>query len=159
MVQGQDVYYYQFKRKTKFYGTGIDISEKCLKITKINAINLKVNQRLKLLKTDVDKFISSKYDLIVSNPPYIVKSKLKYLDRDVVKYEPTQALNGGLDGLSEIRKVVKNPLNWLKKVLILEIGCDQKNKVINLLKKEGFYINSTLKDLAENDRCVVCTKI
>ena len=52
------------KEKRNFYGTGIDISEKCLKITKINAINLKVNQRLKLLKTDVDKFISSKYDLI-----------------------------------------------------------------------------------------------
>ena len=149
------------KEKRNFYGTGIDISEKCLKITKINAINLKVNQRLKLLKTDVDKFISSKYDLIVSNPPYIVKSKLKYLDRDVVKYEPTQALNGGLDGLSEIRKVVKKSSELIKKKgkLILEIGCDQKNKVINLLKKEGFYINSTLKDLAENDRCVVCTKI
>ena len=149
------------KEKRNFYGTGIDISDKCLKITKINAINLKVNQRLKLLKTDVDKFISSKYDLIVSNPPYIIKSKLKYLDRDVVKYEPTQALNGGLDGLSEIRKVVKKSSELIKKKgkLILEIGCDQKNKVINLLKKEGFYINSTLKDLADNDRCVVCTKI
>ena len=95
------------KEKKNFYGTGIDISEKCLKITKINAINLKVNQRLKLFKTNVDKFMIGKYDLIVSNPPYIVKSKLKYLDRDVVKYEPTQALNGGLDGLSEIRKVIK----------------------------------------------------
>ncbi len=149
------------KEKKNFYGTGIDISKKCLKISKINAINLKVDQRLKLLKTDVDKFISSKYDLIVSNPPYIVKSKLKYLDRDVVKYEPTQALNGGLDGLSEIRKVVKKSSELIKKKgkLILEIGGDQKNKVINLLKKEGFYINSTLKDLADNDRCVVCTKI
>ena len=79
----------------------------------------------------------------------------------MVKYEPTQALNGGLDGLSEIRKVVKKSSELIKKKgkLILEIGCDQKNKVINLLKKEGFYINSTLKDLAENDRCVVCTKI
>ena len=94
------------KEKKNFYGTGIDISKKCLKISKINAINLKVDHRLKLIKTDVDKFISSKYDLIVSNPPYIVKKKLKYLDKDVVKYEPTQALNGGIDGLSEIRKVI-----------------------------------------------------
>jgi len=149
------------KEKKNFYGTGIDISKKCLKISKINAINLKVNQRLKLIKTDVDKFISSKYDLIVSNPPYIVKSKLKYLDRDVVKYEPNVALNGGLDGLSEIRKVIKKSSELIKKKgkLILEIGFDQKIKVINLLKKEGFYINNTLKDLAANDRCIVCTKI
>ena len=149
------------KEKRNFYGTGIDISDKCLKITKINAINLKVNQRLKLLKTDVDKFISSKYDLIVSNPPYIINKKLKYLDRDVVKYEPTQALDGGLDGLSEIRKVIYKSSELIKKKgkLILEIGFDQKNKVINLLKKEGFYINSTLKDFADNDRCIVCTKM
>ncbi len=149
------------KEKKNFYGTGIDISKKCLKISKINAINLQVDQRLKLLKTNVDKFISSKYDLIVSNPPYIVKSKLKYLDRDVVKYEPNIALNGGLDGLSEIRKVIKKSSELIKKKgkLILEIGFDQKNKVINLLKKEGFYINNTFKDLANNDRCIVCTKI
>ena len=149
------------KEKKNFYGTGIDISKKCLKISKINAINLKVHHRLKLIKTDVDKFISSKYDLIVSNPPYIIKKKLKYLDRDVVKYEPTQALNGGIDGLSEIRKVIYKSSELIKKKgkLILEIGFDQKKKVINLLNKEGFYINSTHKDLAGNDRCIVSTKI
>ena len=149
------------KEKKNFYGTGIDISKKCLKISKINAINLKVSSRLKLFKTDVDKFISSKYDLIVSNPPYIVKKKLKYLDRDVVKYEPTQALNGGVDGLSEIRKVINKSSELIKKKgkLILEISFDQKNKVINLLNKKGFYINNTYKDLADNDRCIVCTKI
>ena len=149
------------KEKKNFYGTGIDISKKCLKISKINAINLKVDHRLKLIKTDVDKFISSKYDLIVSNPPYIDKKKLKYLDRDVVKYEPTQALNGGLDGLSEIRKVISKSSELIKKKgkFILEIGFDQKKKVINLLKKEGFYINNAYKDLADNDRCIVCTKI
>ena len=149
------------KEKKNFYGTGIDISKKCLKISKINAINLKVDHRLKLIKTDVDKFISSKYDLIVSNPPYIIKKKLKYLDRDVVKYEPTQALNGGVDGLSEIRKVINKSSELIKKKgkLILEISFDQKNKVINLLNKKGFYINNTYKDLADNDRCIVCTKI
>tara|TARA_Y100000590_G_scaffold190436_1_gene216750 strand:- start:329 stop:1171 length:843 start_codon:yes stop_codon:yes gene_type:complete len=149
------------KEKRNFYGTGIDISKKCLKISKINAINLKVDHRLKLIKTDVDKFISSKYDLIVSNPPYIVKKKLKYLDKDVVKYEPNQALNGGIDGLSEIRKVINKSSELIKKKgkLILEIGFDQKNKVINLLNKKGFYINNIYKDLADNDRCIVCTKI
>ena len=149
------------KDRKDFYGTGIDISKKCLNISKINAINLKVNSRLKLYKSDVDKFNLGKYDLIVSNPPYIKKCKFKYLERDVAKFEPRSALDGGLDGLSEIRKVVKKASELIKRngTFILEIGFDQKNKVINLLKKEDFYINSTQKDLANNDRCIICTKI
>ena len=149
------------KEKKTFFGTGIDKSGKCLKISKINAANLKVCSRLKLFKSDVDKFNLGKYDLIVSNPPYINTCKIKYLERDVAEFEPKLALDGGLDGLSEIRKVIKKSSELIKKnsKFILEIGFDQKNKVINLLKKEGFYINSTQKDLANNDRCIVSTKI
>ena len=99
------------KEKKNFYGTGIDISKDTLNICKINAVNLDVSNRLKLFKTDVDKFIIGKYDLIISNPPYINKNKIKYLDLDVAKYEPLLALDGGLDGLSEIRKVINNRLN------------------------------------------------
>ena len=149
------------KERKNFYGTGIDISKKCLNICQINAMNLDVVSRLKLYKSDVDKFNLGKYDLIVSNPPYIKTSKLKYLERDVAEFEPKLALDGGLDGLSEIRKVIKKSSELIKKngKFILEIGFDQKNNVINLIKKEGFYINSIQKDLAKNDRCVVCTKI
>ena len=95
------------------------------------------------------------------NPPYIKKHKIKYLEKDVAKFEPKLALNGGLDGLSEIRKVIKKSSELLKKngKFILEIGFDQKNNVINILKKKGFYINSAQKDLAYNDRCIVSTKI
>ncbi len=147
--------------KKNFYGTGIDISKNCLNISKINAINLKINSRLKLFKTNVDKFNIGKYDLIVSNPPYIINYNIKYLERDVAKFEPKLALNGGLDGLSEIRKVIKKSSELIKKngIFILEIGFDQKNKVTNLLRNEGFYINSIQKDLAKNDRCIVCTRI
>ncbi len=149
------------KEKKNFYGTGIDISKKCINISKLNAINLNLDNRLKLYKSDVDKFNLGKYDLIVSNPPYINNYKLKYLDKDVFDYEPKLALNGGLDGLSEIRKVIKKSSELIKKngKFILEIGLDQKNKVFNLLKKEGFYINSTHKDLGKIDRCIICTKI
>ena len=149
------------KERENFYGTGVDISKKCINISKMNANNLKVSSRLKLYQTNVDKFNLGKYDLIVSNPPYIKRCKLKYLERDVVKFEPILALDGGLDGLSEIRKVIKKSSELIKKngKFILEIGFDQKNKVINLLKKEGFYINSVQKDLAMNDRCIVSTKI
>ena len=149
------------KEKKNFYGTGIDISKKCLNISKINAKNLKVEARVKFYKSDVDKFDLGKYDLIVSNPPYIKKFDLKYLDKDVVNFEPKLALDGGLDGLSEIRKVITKSSELIKKngKFILEIGFDQKNKVINLLKDKGFYINSILKDLAKNDRCIISTKI
>ena len=149
------------KERKGFHGVGVDISKKCLNISKINAKNLKVSSRVKFFKTDVDKFAQGKYDLIVSNPPYIKKHNLKYLEKDVINFEPKLALNGGLDGLSEIRKVINKSSELIKKngKFILEIGFDQKNKVINLLKKEGFYINSTLKDLAKNDRCIVSTKI
>ena len=149
------------KERENFRATGIDLSKKCLIICKKNAIAHKVSSRLKLYKSDVDKFNLGKYDLIVSNPPYIKTFKLKYLEKDVAEFEPRLALDGGMDGLSEIRKVIKKSSELIKKrgKLILEIGFDQKNKVIKLLKKEGFYINSTQKDLANNDRCIVSTKI
>jgi release factor glutamine methyltransferase len=149
------------KERENFYGAGVDISKKCIDICKINAINLKVSSRITLYKSDVDKFNLGKYDLIVSNPPYIKKLKLKYLERDVFEFEPKLALDGGLDGLSEIRKVIKKSSELIKKngKFVLEIGFNQKNKVVKLLKEKGFYINCTLKDLALNDRCIVSTKI
>jgi release factor glutamine methyltransferase len=149
------------KEKKNFYGTGIDVSKNCLNISKINAVNLDVNSRVRFFKSNVDKFNLGKYDLIVSNPPYINKHDIKYLERDVINFEPRLALDGGLDGLSEIRKVIKKSSELIKKngKFILEIGFDQKNKVINLLKQKGFYINSTLRDFANNDRCIICTKI
>ena len=149
------------KEKRNFYGTGIDISKNCLNISRINAINHNVQDRLKLVKTNVDKFNYGKYDIVISNPPYINKFKIKYLEKDVANFEPNLALNGGIDGLSEIRKVIKKSSELIKTngKLVLEIGFDQKNKVVNLLKKKGFYINKTIKDLANNDRCIVCTKI
>ena len=83
---------------------------------RIKCNRLKVVSRVKLYKSDVDKFNFGKYDLIVSNPPYIKKCKLKYLEKDVANFEPTLALNGGLDGLSEIRKVIKKASELIKKM-------------------------------------------
>ena len=149
------------KERKNYIGVGIDINKKSIDVCKINTSKLNLNNRVKFFKSDIDNFNNGKYDLIVSNPPYINKRDLKYLDRDVANFEPRLALDGGLDGLSEIRKVIKKSSELVKKngKLILEIGFDQKNKVINLLKKEGFYINSAQKDLSNNDRCIVSTKI
>ena len=149
------------KEKKKFYGTGIDISQKCLNISKINANKLGLENRVKFFKSDVDNFNYDKYDLIISNPPYINKLDLKYLERDVYAFEPKKALDGGLDGLSEIRKVIKKSSELIKKngIFFLEIAFDQKEKVKNLLKNRGFYIERILKDFAKNDRCIISKKI
>ena len=148
------------KEKKNFLGKGLDLSKDSIQLCKTNADNLKVNNRLKLFKTDIDNFNIGKYDLIISNPPYIKKLDLNYLDKDVIKYEPRLALDGGLDGLSEIRKFVKKSSELIKKrgKLFLEISHDQKNEVKKILTENGFYINKTVKDLAENDRCIISTK-
>ena len=149
------------KEKRNFNGIGVDLSKKCIDISKINALNLGVNNRIKFFKSDIDNFNYGKYDLIISNPPYINKLKLKYLEKDVFNFEPITALNGGLGGLSEIRKVIKKSSELIKKngKFILEIAFDQKLKVLKLLTNQGFYINKVLKDYAKNDRCIVSTRI
>jgi len=118
-----------------------------------------VINRINFIKSDVDNFKSGKYDLIISNPPYINKHKLKYLG--VSAYEPNLALDGGVDGIEIIKKVVFNSSKLLKinGKLILEIGYDQKYKVINFLKKNKYYINYVKKDLSNLDRCILSTKL
>jgi release factor glutamine methyltransferase len=149
------------KEKKNCKGVGIDISKKSVELSKINALKLDINDRVKFLKSDVDNFFYGKYDLIVSNPPYIKKHDLKYLELDVAKYEPRLALDGGIDGVSEIIKVVDKSSKLVKKggKLILEINFDQVSKVKKILNKKGFYINKVLKDLGKNDRCIVSTKL
>ena len=149
------------KERTSFYGTGIDISKKSINVSKFNANRLKLDNRVKFYNSDVDNFKIGKYDLIVSNPPYIELLSLKYLEKDVVNFEPKLALSGGFDGFSKIRKVISKASTLIKKngKLILEIGFKQRNKVKEILKKEGFYINRTLKDYGNNDRCIISTKI
>ena len=149
------------KERKDFKATGIDISNHALKVCKINAYKLGVKNRVRLFKSDIDKFIKGKYDLIISNPPYIKKSKLKYLEKDVIGFEPKHALDGGIEGLSEISKVINRSSELIKKngFLILEIGFDQKWKVKKILEKKGFYIKKIVRDLSNNDRCIVSIKI
>ena len=147
------------KEKKNFIGTGIDISNKSLQISVVNGQKLRINNRLRLIKSNIDNFNTGKYDLIVSNPPYIKKSNLKCLEKDI-GFEPKQALDGGLDGLSEIRRVINKSSELIKRSghLIIEIGFDQKNKVKKILRDKGFYIKKTVKDLSNHDRCIVSIK-
>ena len=149
------------KEKKSFRATGVDLSQDCIEICKYNANKLGVGDRIKLLKSDVDNLIFRKYDLIVSNPPYIKKFDLNRLDKGVKNFEPKLALDGGLDGLSVTKKVIKKSSDLLKTngKLILEISYDQKELVKKMLNENNFFINNIVKDLAINNRCIVSTKI
>ena len=149
------------REKKNFTGVGIDISKKCIDLCSKNSFNLGLNERVKLFNSNVDNFNYGKYDLIVSNPPYIKSCDLKYLDRDVVDFEPITALDGGTNGLSNILKVI-NKSSALVKIngkLVLEIGFGQKNDVKKILVNRGFYINKIVKDYSNNDRCIISTKL
>jgi release factor glutamine methyltransferase len=147
--------------KKNFYGSGIDICGKSLSICRVNSHKLGLKKRVKLFKSNIDNFQYGKYDLIISNPPYIKKYDLKCLEKDIIGFEPKQALDGGIEGLSEIRKVISKSSELIKKngFLILEIGFDQKNRVKQILQNKGFYIKKIVKDLSGHDRCIVSTKI
>jgi len=149
------------KERSNFYGTGIDISKKSINVSKFNAKQLNLTNRVKFFYSSVDNFNNGKYDMIVSNPPYIEQLNLKYLEKDVVNFEPKLALSGGFDGFSKIKKVINKARVLIKKngKFILEIGFNQKNKVKKILKEEGFYINKVIKDYGNNDRCIISTKI
>jgi release factor glutamine methyltransferase len=149
------------KERPDFYGTGIDICKNSINISKFNAKMLHLKNRIRFFNSSVDNFNLGKYDIIVSNPPYIEFLKLKYLDSDVYNFEPKLALNGGLDGFSIIKKVIEKTSILIKKKgkFVLEIGFNQKKKAKELLKKNGFYINEISKDYGKNYRCIVSTKI
>ena len=149
------------KERKLLTGYGIDISKKSINVCKINAKRLEIKNRAKFYVSDIDKFFLGKYDIVVSNPPYINTSKIKYLEKDVSKFEPRLALDGGVDGFSEITKVVGKTKDLIKKngLFILEIGFRQKEKVIRILNKKGFYIKKIIKDYAGKDRCIISYKI
>ena len=142
-------------------GIGIDVSQRALEICKINSKRLKLHNRLKLYKSDIDKFNLGKYDIVISNPPYISNCEIHRLSKDVRCYEPLIALNGGTDGFSVIKKVILKTSKLLKinGKFILEIGHKQKKGTIKLLTSSGFYIDKILKDLGNRNRCIVSTKI
>ncbi len=148
------------KERKSFYGTGIDISKKTIEICKINCKKLDLSERVKLFKTDIDNFKYGKYDLVISNPPYVKKFDIKYLEKEISLFEPKLALDGGLDGLSELKKVIFNSSKLIKRngILVLEIAFDQAESVKRILKQNKFYINDVNKDLSRKNRCIISTR-
>ena len=141
-------------------GTGIDISLKAIETAKINSKNLNLFNRTKFKVFDLNKYNVGKYDLIVSNPPYIPSKDIKNLSKDIINFEPRVALDGGVDGLDLIKKVIYKSNHLLKRkgLLALEIGHSQYKKVSNILKENGYREMSKEYDYNHNVRCIISTK-
>ena len=148
------------KDRPKCYASAIDISKKAINIAKINAKMHHLENKIKFINIDIDKYNHNKYDFIVCNPPYINNIKLKRLDENVRLYEPHLALKAGNDGFDFIRKLIFKSKILLKKngKLIFEIGEKQEEKSKYLLNNNGFYIDKICKDMNLNPRVIISTK-
>ena len=141
-------------------GIGIDISSTAVKTAKLNSKKLNLFYRSKFKVVGIDDFNVGKYDLIVSNPPYIALKDMKNLSKDILNYEPLIALKGGIDGLDLIKKVIYKSKHLLKAngLLGIEVGTNQYFKVLNILKKNRFRELHKEYDCNRNVRCIISTK-
>ena len=140
-------------------GIGVDISKKAIEIARKNSNNLGLNRRVKFFTKNLDYIYGYKFDLIVSNPPYVKTIDIKNLSEDVRKFEPKVALDGGKEGLDVIKKIIYKSKIILKKLgwLALEIGHGQHYKVSQILKKQGFRKELLVKDYRNNVRCILAS--
>ena len=141
-------------------GIGIDVSKKAIQIAEMNSRNLNLLCRSKFKVFDIIEFNIGKYDLIVSNPPYIPSKDIKNLSEDIKNHEPLIALDGGLDGLDQIKKIVYKSGYLLKKggLFAIEIGNHQYERVRSLLIRQNFRIEGVEYDYNRNVRCIFSTK-
>ena len=140
-------------------GIGIDRCKKTILNEKKNLVNLKFQNRARLFHKSISDLYKYKFDLIVTNPPYVIKREIKRLSGDITKYEPRSALDGGNDGLDVIRKVIYKSKHILKTngILALEIGNGQYKSVLRVLKNNKFKLKTTLTDYQNNIRCIFST--
>ena len=138
-------------------GLAVDISKKAINMAKKNALKHNICSRLKFSVKSFESIFNKKFDLIVSNPPYIDKKDIKNLSDDIKKYEPRIALDGGNDGLDLIKKVIYKSKYILKKngMLAIEIGNEQIKKVSKILFDNNYRVNHLIKDYKTNVRCVI----
>ncbi len=140
----------------KSVGLGVDVSNKGILIANKNAKRHELSNRVKFLNKSFESIFSKKFDLIVSNPPYIERKNIKNLSEDIKRFEPIMALDGGHDGLDLIKKVIYKSKRILKikGTLALEIGNEQIKKVSKILVDNNFRIIHVIKDYKNNVRCV-----
>ena len=133
---------------------GVDISKNAIDLANENKIKLNINN-VEFKESDIFSNIDEKFDIIVSNPPYINKEDFEKLDNKLY-YEPQNALYGGEDGLYFYKKIIKNAKNFLNKngKIYLEIGYDQKDSISNLLEEYGYKQIKSYRDFNDFDRII-----
>ena len=138
-------------------GVAVDISRKAILVAKKNACKFKLSDRIKFLHKPFEELYKKKFDLIVSNPPYIKSKDIKNLSDDIKRFEPKMALDGGNDGLDLIKKIIykSKKILKIKGTLALEIGNEQIKKVSRILIDNKFRISCIIKDYKNNARCVI----
>lgn len=141
-------------------GLGIDINKKTLKIAKKNAKMLRID-RVKFMQNNWNDNIDDKFDIIISNPPYIPTEEIKILEPEVNKYNPILALDGGKDGLKCYRYLAnslnKNIKNNTK--IFLEIGKNQDDEIKRIFLNNSYQLLNIYKDLSNINRILCFTKI
>ena len=138
-------------------GVGVDVCKNAIVTAKKNGVKFNLQNRLKFFNKSFINIFNQKFDLIVSNPPYIMRKDIKNLSDDIKRYEPRIALDGGNDGLDLIKKVIYKSKEILKinGTLALEIGNEQIKKVSKILIGNNFRIKNVIKDYKNNVRCIV----
>lgn len=138
--------------------TATDISKEALDIAKKNEQNLIEKPTIKFIQSNMFEKINEKYDIIISNPPYI---KTEVINEYNLEYEPKIALDGGKDGLDFYRIIIEEGYKYLNEegIIALEIGYDQRKEVIEIAEKTNKYENIyCIKDLFGNDRVIIIKK-
>ena len=146
-------------------GTGVDISKKALEVAKKNAENLDVDKRLNLHCADWndDNFVfafKKKFEIIVSNPPYIPSDDIAGLAPEVREFDPIEALDGGKSGFAAYERIAKIAPSILAEngFLLFESGYNQAHKIAEICEENGFEVFDIEKDLAGIERCIIAKK-
>lgn len=153
------------KEKKNAVGVGVDVSAKAIEVAKVNAKNLGVEEQVKFVQASWfdDSFIDlfdKKFDVIVTNPPYIPDKDIVNLETEVKKYDPMLALSGGVDGFDAYRRIAEIAPFILKDngYILIEAGIDQAQEIAKIFTAQNFELCKIVKDLSGIDRCVILKK-
>ena len=141
-------------------GIGVEIDKKAIKVSEKNKEFLLNKDRLKFLERDFSNFDTSSFDIVISNPPYISFEEKKDIMKEVRNYEPSNALFADEKGLYFYRKIIENLAKQIKRkqFLFLEIGINQPDGVVKILKNNNFKVVSIKKDISNIPRCIIAER-
>ena len=147
----------ELNKKINVTGDGVDISDDALEIAKKNARYHNLGDKINFFKSNWFSNVKNKFDIIVSNPPYIKKSEINFLPKEVKKFDPLISLCGGYDGLNPYRRIADKAKKYLKKdgFICVEVGNKQSSKVKKIFEVKKFTTVDVLEDLFNIERVII----